>query len=133
VPNQACCTLAYQGVRRRTRGGENIFSGTKGLVEVAFGQFGMACCKIVSFPDFTKLAGRASFAGERAAGQLRSVDHTITASQQQTMSALAFFLQAFDLTLDQLPDEGGTPLRPDQCVDTSAQTFRQANDGRLHS
>jgi hypothetical protein len=49
------------------------------------------------------------------------------------MSALAFFLQAFDLTLDQLADEGGTPLRPDQCVDTPAQTFRQANDGRLYS
>jgi hypothetical protein len=133
VPNQACRTLAYQGIRRRTRGGENIFSDTKGPAEVAFDELGMACCKIVSFPDFTKLAGRASFAGERAAGQLRSVDHAITAERQQTASALAFFLEAFDLSLDQLADEGCTPLRPDQCVDTSAQTFRQADNGRLHS
>jgi hypothetical protein len=77
----------------------------------------------------TKLAGRASFAGERAAGQLRSVNHAITASRQQTTSALALFLQAFDLSFDQIANEGGTPLRPDQCVDTSAQAFRQANDG----
>lgn len=55
----------------------------------------------------------------------------VTRSLRGWTAVLPF--EALDLALDQLADENGAALAPDQPVDALAQPFGQTNHGRFHA
>jgi len=107
--NSAKSDISYPGVSGRPQAcarRRKYFFGTKVSSEPPLVSSDGSCRRSGS----AKLAGRASFVGGRAAGQLRSVDHAIPAQQQST-SASAFLLQAFDLSLKQVAFDVPAPSR----------------------